>query len=284
MVIYADVLVAINYFVSYAMLCAAGHVAGIPLDRRRRVFGALVGGMSSLAAFLPLQGFVFEVVVRVLSAAAMLLAAWPGRCRCDYFRLGVILLGVSFIFAGAVVGVCLIWPEGPISLPGGMFYFHVSPLLLLVSVTVSYLLLGLLKRFYREGKTQRLICSAEIERDGSRAAMRLLQDSGNHLTEPFSGLPVAVCTLQAALPLLNTREIEWMAEGMTEEKLPTGIRLVPFRSVGAAGFLPAFHPDKFDLLTEDGERYDCCAWLAVTQSEMSGCDGVFDPSMLQLRI
>ncbi|MBR5559672.1 MAG: sigma-E processing peptidase SpoIIGA [Oscillospiraceae bacterium] len=284
MVVYADVLVAINYFVSYAMLCAAGRIAGVPLGRRGRVRGALVGGVVSLAVFLPLQGFVFEVVVRILSASAMLLAAWPGRCRRDYLRLGIILLCISFLFAGAAMALCLIWPRGPIRCPGGMIYFHVSPLLLLVSVTVAYLLLGFTRRIYGEEKTKQLICRAVISRGDKTAEMNLMCDSGNRLVEPFSGLSVAVCTLRAALPLLTPDETAWMAAGMPEEKLPQGIRLVPYRSVGSMGMLPSFRPDGFDLITKDGERYDCSVWLAVNRGEMPGCDGVFDPALLQLRI
>ncbi len=283
MVIYADVLVAINYFVGYALLCGTARIAGIPLGRRGRVRGALVGGLSALAVFLPLQGIVFGVLLRAATALLMLWAAWPGRILHDYIRLGVVLFGTSFLFAGAVMMVCLLWPQMPVSCPAGVVYFDISPFTLLVSVVVCYLLVGLIKRFYAQNKGKALVYGAKVIRKEKEVSLRLMRDSGNRLTEPFSGLPVAVCTRFSAEPLLTEEERVWLDCGMPPEKMPVGIRLVPYHSVGASGLLAAFRPDKF-VLEESGRQWDCEAWLAVNPYPMPGCDGVFDPAMLELRI
>ena len=281
--IYADVLVAINYFVSYAMLKACSRFAGIPLDRRGTVRGSLVGGLSALAVFLPLEGFVWGLLLRLLSAAAMLLAAWPGRSREDYLRMGAILLCISFLFAGAVMGWCLLFPGSPVSCPGGMVYFHVTPLVLLLSVTGAYLLLGVVRRFWGRKTHTKRFYHALICRKNHSADLYLLSDSGNTLTEPFSGLPVMVCGLQMVGSLLSPEEKAWFDRGAPPEELPLGMRLVAYQAVGGSGMLGAFRPEKI-VLSIDEKSWDCLSWVAVNMKDMPGCDGVFNPDMLELRI
>ncbi|MBP1558334.1 MAG: sigma-E processing peptidase SpoIIGA [Oscillospiraceae bacterium] len=283
MVIYADVLVAINYFVSYALLCGCSRIAGIPLNRKGKVRGALAGGLTALAVFLPLEGFVYGVLLRFVSAATMLLAAWPGRRAAVYLRLGIILLCISFLFAGGVMGVCLLDPKLPVFCPAGMIYFDVKPFTLLVSVTVCYLLLGLIKLFYAQNKHQELLYGAKVVRKGREISLRLFQDSGNRLVEPFSGLPVVVCALGAVLPLLAPQELSWFEQGMPPQQMPLGFRVVGYHAVGSRGILPAFRPEKF-YLTCGEEELECDAWVAVNTEDMPGCDGVFNPAMLELRI
>ena len=127
MKIYVDVLVAINYFVSYLMLQACGRISGLPLGRHSSVVGALVGAFSSLTVFLPLQGFGWGLLCRAVTGLAMLLAAWPGRSRADYLRLLLILLSVSFLFAGAVAAWCFLFPKSPVYLIGPTFIFIFLP-------------------------------------------------------------------------------------------------------------------------------------------------------------
>lgn len=283
MVIYADVLVAINYFVSYVLLCATQRISGIPLARRPKVLAALVGGLCAMAVFLPLQGFVYGVVLRVVTAGAMVAAAWPGRCMADYFRLSIILLMVSFLFAGGVMAICLLWPSVPVSCPGGMVYFEVSPLLLLVSVTLCYLLLGQIKKLYGRGRTQHQVYRMTVGYRGCEVTFDALKDSGNRLAEPFSGLPVAVCTLQVASPLLSEHERSAITAFDEEKLLSMGFRLIAYRAVGGGGMLAAFRPVKL-CLASGGCSYDCSGWVAVDPNPMGEWGGVFNPDMLELRI
>ena len=283
MVVYADILVAVNYFVSYLLLCVTERISGIPLGRRPKVLSALVGGFCALAVFLPLQGFVYGVTLRVLTAAAMLCTGWPGRPMGEYLRLGVILLGASFLFAGGVVAVGLLWPSSPVSCPGGMIYFRVSPLLLLVSVTICYLLLGLVKRFYSSGKTKQLVYRMTICHRGKTVTVDALKDTGNRLVEPFSGLPVAVCSLSGVSPLFSEEEREALSLSSPQEGLLPGFRLVAYNSVGGSGLLPAFGPEKI-VVCNGAQSFDCLGWVAVDCGPVSQWKGIFNPDMLELRI
>jgi len=283
MVIYADILVAVNYYVSYLLLCGAEHISGIPLSRRRKVLAALVGGLCAMAVFLPLRGFVCGLALRVVTSAAMLCTAWPGRYIKDYLRLGIILLVTSFLFAGGVMALCLLWPALPLACPGGMIYFDISPLLLLLTVTGCYLLLGLLKRFYSCTRTRQLVYPMTLGYGGKEITLRMLKDSGNRLVEPFSGLPVAVCSLPVLAPLLSAEECDAVRFPARGDSLPSGFRLVSYQAVGGGGLLAAFRPEKL-CLHSGGQIYDCLAWVAVQEGAMADCDGVFNPDMLELRI
>jgi len=116
-----------------------------------------------------------------------------------------------------------------------------------------------------------------------KITLRMLKDSGNRLVEPFSGLPVAVCSLPVLAPLLSAEECDAVRFPARGDSLPSGFRLVSYQAVGGGGLLAAFRPEKL-CLHSGGQIYDCLAWVAVQEGAMADCDGVFNPDMLELRI
>ena len=67
--IYADVLVALNLYVTWFLLLASEALSGRSCRRWRRGVAAFIGGISSLAIFLP------ELPFGILAAVKLLLAA-----------------------------------------------------------------------------------------------------------------------------------------------------------------------------------------------------------------
>lgn len=93
--------------------------------------------------------------------------------------------------------------------------------------------------------------------------MKALYDSGNSLTEPFSGSPVAVVN-RAAIEGILPEEVRAALHpesvprsgGGTAAALRVRLRMVPFRSVGGSGLLPAFQPDRLTVVGAGGGSRD----------------------------
>ena len=126
---------------------------------------------------------------------------------------------------------------------GGVVYYDVSPLTLVLLTVVSYGALCLYDRFTRKkaplGRDYRLLVTC----GGRTAAVRALYDSGNSLTELFSGSPVAVvrrAALESVLPAEVREALRDPAAFVSGEAgagnggaaaaVRSRLRLVPFRS------------------------------------------------------
>ena len=57
MTVYADVLVIVNLYIDFFLLWCVKKALGLSAKRRRLALGALLGGIVSLAALLPMPGW-----------------------------------------------------------------------------------------------------------------------------------------------------------------------------------------------------------------------------------
>lgn len=95
------------------------------------------------------------------------------------------------------------------------------------------------------GRTVRKDVALEVTVNGETVSLTALVDSGNLLTEPFSGTPVVI--LSAALFSRNIVEL-WERMGGTGEsggaEGSLRLRVIPQKTVGASGLLYGFVPDE----------------------------------------
>ena len=96
-----------------------------------------------------------------------------------------------------------------------------------------------------------------------------LADTGNNLTDTFSGTPVIVCSAAALAPLLD---------GTPPEQLK-GYRLIPCATITAQGLLPLFRPDEVcirNCTTGKSRRVDAMVGIGGTQQ-----NAIFHPQLLE---
>ena len=112
-----------------------------------------------------------------------------------------------------------------------------------------------------------------VERRGRRVSLRALEDTGNGLVDPITGLAAFVAEAEAVRGLFSPADAAYLRAPPTEAALHIpGARLIPYAGVeGKSGLLLAFRPDK---VTVDGrERRDLIA--AVSPGRL-GPDGSYD--------
>ena len=86
--------------------------------------------------------------------------------------------------------------------------------------------------------------TAFLSRGERTLRLAAIRDSGNRLTEPFSGEPAAVADLRTVQELLTAEEI---AAALRPDQVDSGgmqqLRLIPCRTACGAGAMIAFHPE-----------------------------------------
>lgn len=191
----------------------------------------------------------------ILRVAASLLLA-PFLVRIAAGRTGLrTLLGLS----AALIAVSAFMAGIMGSLSGTSFW---SSLIACVSsAAVAGVALGLRRRSLDTWEAW-----IEMSYRGVRVRFRALVDTGNHLTEPLSGLPVMIVCYDAIREALPRA----FSPANALNPLPRGFRLVGFGGVGGAGELGCFLPDELNVDAGRGEMPMGEIWIAVYPGKLPG--------------
>ncbi|MCL2031062.1 MAG: sigma-E processing peptidase SpoIIGA [Oscillospiraceae bacterium] len=253
---YIDSVFLLNLIINYLLLLVAARIAGVGPRRLRVLGGAAVGGLYAAAVWLPGLEFLSSLWGKAAASVLMVLAAYAGYARKRLGRLLALFAAAALALGGGVLAVELLVYGRPS--PGGVPVLPVDFKTLLLTAAVSYALLTLaFRRAARHGPKELL--RVRVRHAGRETELTALLDSGHSLYDPISGSAVLVVDPGAARRILGVPVPERLARDpvgalsesvsrpagkrLAEGGLPARFRLIPYRTVGAEGFLAAFRPE-----------------------------------------
>ncbi len=284
--IYVDVLLTVNFVINYLLLRLSCTIAGRTRSIGRLLLSAGVGALGSLIIFLPLQNTLVLTGFKLLLSGAMV-AIVAGRCPVRQFLFDwLIFFVVNFFFAGLMLALWVLRAPDGMFYYNGVVYFDLSVFTLLGVTTLAYLLFSLFQRKFRAQTALPALCQATLVVQGHSIDLTARMDTGNGLQDPYSGAPVALCTLEPlrALPCLQNVSPD-LPLAQQLQQLP-GFRLIPYGTVGHRGMMPAFHPDRITWQGVEGPVYCEDFLLAVTPERPRGmaCDLLLHPQMVERQL
>lgn len=189
-VVYADSLFLINTVVDYLMILVTGRLAGIPLQRKRFLLAALLGGTYGVAAIIPGASFLLSPVMKVLVWILITLTAY-GRSQL-FLRLTLLLGVISCALAGVVFALGSFWSTALLD--------HRSTsnmcLCLLCAVCAGLLCIPMFRSAAQTGVSGTTL-PVRVSIGGRDLEIMALLDTGNQLRDPWTGEAVLVVSLHA---------------------------------------------------------------------------------------
>lgn len=269
MTIYLDVLLLSNLWVDYFLLRAVSRMTHTPLKRSRALIASAIGACSALAIFLPAAPNIVVWCSRILTALFL--------CRIGFGKCPVLLLLRQWIslFIAASVFCGVIYTIGNRIAPGniaqsnGIVYADVSLGVLLIGTVLSAAITTYTSKKRQLADTTRY--RVEVHIGGKSITMPALCDSGNNLTDPFSGLSVVLCSAALLKDCLPNEQNTTKAVAAQR-----AFRMLPVNTVTGQKLLPAFLPDAL-FLCDHTRRYPLRAMIALTEESVPA---LFSPSML----
>lgn len=266
MIVYADVLIAVNWWIDFLLMCGIGKMAGLATSGWRLALGGLIGALLSLTLFLPPMAWWLSLFLKLITALPMVMVSfgWHGWHRLC--RLTLLLFGLS----AALAGLCgalyyFVAPRG-LYVENGIVYYGISPILLVVLTTVCYGILWLTDSFTHRRSPAFSRYTVNLTFGGTTVSVCCQYDSGNHLIEPFSGCPVL---------LVERTALDKLRLPAVAGNVPVGWRMIPYESIGGKGLLPAFRPEKITVRTAGGERELTDCYVAICDRLGRGaCQGL----------
>lgn len=237
-IVYADVLVALNWVIDFLLLSATALFLHIPLNRVRVTLSSLIGGLYALVLLLPRFSVVIRFSLDVLFAVLMTATAFP-RCRIRIlFKRTAVFFGISTMFFGVVTLLHRYLNGEYVQTNNGQVYAALSPLALAGFTVISYVAVRVFETITGRRVPKHGEYRLTVVDDAATCEARALFDSGMRLREPFSGAPVIVMERERVWSCLSRD----MREALTENEPHPRVRFVPYHTVSGEGLLPAFRP------------------------------------------
>lgn len=256
-VIYLDVLLLVNFLAAYFLLLAAGVFSGQRAGFGRMVLGSGAAALSALILFAPEQAYPIQLIYKL--GTALIITAitfgWQHKRRlmtasCWYAALNIALAGLVLLV--------ILRTGTPVLQTGNLaVYLRVSPLLLVGLSGACCLAVEIGARLLARRKPPVQTVGLELELEELPVHLRAALDTGCHLTDPITCLPVLVVSFPDARDRLPRPVRDylaaWFAGDAPGEPPPgTRLRLIPCKTASGGGLLPGFAVPNIGLITANG--------------------------------
>lgn len=278
MIVYADVLITLNLFVNFFILWFTCRICRERFRFGRLILASLVGAAFSLYIFLPPTGMFTETVFRLVVSALIVILAFGFSSIKSLVRRVALFFAVSFLYAGAMMGIWAIWKPDRLAINNGVVYLDISPAVLIVATLFSYTALSLIRFFSAKQAYAGKRCRLKITYGENSVTLTALVDTGHSLIDALSQREVIIIEKSLALRLC-----EKIPDSVTvpSEQAPNGFRLIPYSVVGGGGLLPAFLPDKVELIEDKKSTEIREVLLGVSESPLGeDYKGIVSPVVL----
>lgn len=276
-VIYADILFILNLYITYALLLLTSFITKETVNRWRLLLSSVLSGAYSLIILIP---FISDVVVgisRFFALIVIVLVAYGRQNLRHFLRLSVCFFAVNLIFAGLMLLLWYFLSPRNMYFNSGIVYFDISAAELVVTTAVSYFILKAIHRIVSLKTPSDTVFQLEIYVDGECFRCKALLDTGNTLTDPFSGCPVIVVNRD----VLKDIELPDLSKPSAASDNRLKFRYIVCSTVSGEGVLPAFRPEKVKISAFKSSFEIDRVVIAVTEKKLkNGTFGAILPSTL----
>ncbi|MBQ8514693.1 MAG: sigma-E processing peptidase SpoIIGA [Ruminococcus sp.] len=268
--IYIDVLLILNLYVNGLLLKGTARLTHSQLSGVRCLLAAAAGSLTSLLILLPPMPTLLTLLSKLLTAMIPVGAAWGLRRQRIFWRNLAVFLCISFAFAGLMLALCTLSDTNLMIWSGSCIYLHFSLTALILCTALAYFLLRLIS-FFRM-RLHHTDDSYEIlVRVGTHMAVQKgLPDTGNSLTDCFTGCPVII---------FGTEALKTIPEMAHPETLPR-FRMLPYATLSSDGMLPVFRPDEV-IIRNLSSGHSCCADVLIGFVSHQ-TSAIFNPNLLRV--
>lgn len=278
-VIYLDILLLLNFYITYFLAVSVSCIIHLRLRLRRRLLAAGVGALTSLAIFLPSLSFLPNLLLKLAASSVIVLSAFGFGGIKAFLRNTAVFFLLNCLFAGVMLGLWLFVCPSGMMYNNGVSYFDIPLWLALAATAAAYLTVRLIRRVMDSKTALDKKYTLEIVTEKGSVSLSAAADSGNKLTDFFTGLPVIFCDIdkcrhicpEGVLQRIDRKEADWDSI--------KGIRLIPCSTVSGGTMAVCFKPDK--IVIDDGDRKKEIEALAgFTESGLDGEEAIFNPTIL----
>ena len=284
MVIYLDVLILINLYVTYFQILAVSVFTHRKSVWYRKLSAAGIGAVASLSIFIPQEMVLTLTLLKIFLCALIAFVAFGYTGFRAYAVSVLFLMLVSFVFSGLMLCVWLFAAPMKMLFINGTVYFGVDTMTIILSTCAAYGVVRIIRYILdKNGKTDGKY-TVIIKNNGRECRLSALADSGNGMVDCFSGLPVIVCRRDMCADV-SPPAIEMIENNSDISEIGTqmikGVRIMPFSTVGKGGLICIFKAESVVIDDETNEeKYPVNALIGIVIGGRQEYEAIFNPKIL----
>lgn len=284
MVIYLDVLILINLYVTYFQILAVSVFTHRKTVWYRKLSAAGIGAVASLSIFIPQEMVLTLTLLKIFLCALIAFVAFGYTGFRAYAVSVLFLMLVSFVFSGLMLCVWLFAAPMKMLFINGTVYFGVDTMTIILSTCAAYGVVRIIRYILdKNGKTDGKY-TVIIKNNGRECRLSALADSGNVMVDCFSGLPVIVCRRDMCADV-SPPAIEMIENNSDISDIGTqmikGVRIMPFSTVGKGGLICMFKAESVVIDDETNEeKYPVNALIGIVIGGRQEYEAIFNPKIL----
>ena len=275
-VVYIDVLFCINLVVNYFILLATTAIMRRKDARWRLFIGALLGALYSVFIFFPTLGILYSSLAKFLFSLSIIVVSYKFKSLLEYIKLLVCFYFITLAFGGIMFALFLFFSPPGMVWQNGVFYFDISPLVLIIAAVVCYSVICITLRLLKRDSPNDSIYKLTIITDNGNVDLLALLDTGNALEDIISNSPVIIVEyyeIEKIIPknirsifrtdIRNTVNTDMISNCEWADRF----RVIPYKAVGGEnGLLPAFKPNNIRI---EGKQVSEKTIVAVCKDKLS---------------
>lgn len=262
MVIYVDVLFIVNFFITYLLLLLTKALVKGSAKTVRMLASAFLGGLYSLIILADNLSVFVSVFGKLFVSVLIVFIAFGFRRLTVFIKAVLLFYFSNMLFLGVILAVQLIFNSKSAAIHNGAVYFDISAPVLLASALLAYVISICVIKVYNRTLGRQEIYKLKIFKNGDCHMLLAFLDSGNKLTEPFSGYPVIIA---------DRSRIQYETE-----------RIIPFNTVGGDGILKAFRPDRVEISNEKNKIETDKVYIALSNVEEKNYSAILNSQILKM--
>lgn len=284
MVIYLDVLILINLYVTYFQILAVSAFTHRKTVWYRKLSAAGIGAVASLSIFIPQEMVLTLTLLKIFLCALIAFVAFGYTGFRAYAVNVLFLMLVSFVFSGLMLCVWLFAAPMKMLFINGTVYFGIDTMTIILSTCAAYGVVRIIRYILdKNGKTDGKY-TVIIKNNGRECRLSALADSGNGMVDCFSGLPVIVCRrdmcADVSPPAIDMIENNGDISDIGTQMIK-GIRIMPFSTVGKGGLICMFKAESVVIDDETNEeKYPVNALIGIVIGGRQEYEAIFNPKIL----
>lgn len=257
-VVYADILIIINFLMNYLLLRADAVLTGCSFKSGRLVVSSLTGSLFSLTIYIDNISFFVNLLIKILNMSILLLIAFKMDSLKIFIKHLFVFFAVNMIFGGIMLALnVFLFPETSLC-NNGIVYFDLNiPTLVTVSV-ICYIIIYCANNFLKSKTPHGCVYGIKINYKNRSAVGNALYDSGNKLCDCFSGRPVIITDKKFIENIIINEEPEKMKN----------FRLIPFSTINGDGTIPAFMADSVEITVSGKRQYAENIYIGITENKI----------------
>lgn len=270
MVIYADVLIVLNIYINCILLCITAKLTHSQLKTVRLLLGSVYGSIYSLTILLPELNNVLSILIKTISAVTIIMVTFGIQNKRRLLINTVTFFTANFIVGGVVYAVYSWLKPEFIHFNNTYFYIDFSLLILIITTSAVYIITSVFQRI--TDISPDTMYKIIIRYSNITTSIDGLADTGNILTDYFTGSPIIICGENNFELITGTEK--------SQSNLPKGFRYIPCETVSDSGVIPVFRPDEIIIESKNkGCRKKVNALIGFGKNYK---EAVFNPNLLKL--